>query len=201
MDGFGHMNNARYFELIDTAIDLHLSETIGKAVDDPDTIGVFAEASCRFFQEMAYPAPIDLGVAVDRVGRSSIVYRVGLFQRGRDRGRGGARRRGVRRQHGPGAPRDRPPGCGPGGSGGASPVTEQDARVDAYLEPLPGWQRETLERVREVLHRTDPEMTETIQRTVQPYFVCHGTVAAFLAAKDHVNVFVYDGGLVPNPMA
>ena len=80
MDGFGHMNNARYFELIDTAIDTHLQESVGAAVDDPDTIGVFAEASCRFFQEIAYPRPIDLGVAVERVGRSSVVYRVGLFQ-------------------------------------------------------------------------------------------------------------------------
>ena len=80
MDGFGHMNNARYFELIDTAIDVHLQEAVGSVVDDPDTIGVFAEASCRFFQEIAYPAPIDLGVVVDRIGRSSIVYRVGLFQ-------------------------------------------------------------------------------------------------------------------------
>jgi acyl-CoA thioester hydrolase len=80
MDGFGHMNNARYFELIDTAIDVHLQETVGHVVDDPDTIGVFAEASCRFFQEIAYPAPIDLGVVVDRIGRSSVVYRVGLFQ-------------------------------------------------------------------------------------------------------------------------
>jgi acyl-CoA thioester hydrolase len=80
MDGFGHMNNARYFEFIDTAIDVHLQETTGAAPDDPDTIGVFAEASCRFFREMSYPAPIDLGVAVEHVGRSSIVYRVGLFQ-------------------------------------------------------------------------------------------------------------------------
>jgi acyl-CoA thioester hydrolase len=80
MDGFGHMNNARYFELIDTAIDTHLQETVGAVADDSDTIGVFAEASCRFFQEIAYPRPIDLGVAVERVGRSSVVYRVGLFQ-------------------------------------------------------------------------------------------------------------------------
>jgi acyl-CoA thioester hydrolase len=80
MDGFGHMNNARYFELIDTAIDRHLHESVGEVNDDADTIGVFAEASCRFFQEIGYPAPIDLGVAVERVGRSSIVYRVGLFQ-------------------------------------------------------------------------------------------------------------------------
>ena len=80
MDGFGHLNNARYFELIDTAIDLHLHEAVGDTADAPDTIGVFAEASCRFFREMAYPAPIELGVAVERVGRSSIVYTVGLFQ-------------------------------------------------------------------------------------------------------------------------
>lgn len=75
----------------------------------------------------------------------------------------------------------------------------RDQRVDDYLDRLPGWQRETLQHVRDVLHRADPEMTETIKRTVQPYFVLHGNVAAFLAARDHVNVFVYDGGLVPDP--
>jgi hypothetical protein len=78
-------------------------------------------------------------------------------------------------------------------------MSTRDPRVDDYLAPLPDWQRETLEQVREVLHRADPEMTETIKRTVQPYFVCHGNVAAFLAARDHVNVFVYDGGIVPDP--
>jgi hypothetical protein len=75
----------------------------------------------------------------------------------------------------------------------------RDPRVDDYLAPLPDWQRETLQRVRELLHRVDPEMTETIKRSVQPYFVLEGNVAAFLAARDHVNVFVYDGGIVPDP--
>ncbi len=75
----------------------------------------------------------------------------------------------------------------------------RDPRVDDYLAPLPDWQRETLQRVRELLHRADPEMTETIKRSVQPYFVLEGNVAAFLAARDHVNVFVYDGGIVPDP--
>ena len=78
-------------------------------------------------------------------------------------------------------------------------MTARDPRVDDYLAPLPEWQREVFERVRAVLHRTDPELTETVKRTVQPYFVCEGTVAAFLAARDHVNVFVYDGGIVPDP--
>jgi hypothetical protein len=74
-----------------------------------------------------------------------------------------------------------------------------DPRVDDYLERLPDWQRETLQQVRDLLHEADPEMVETIKRRVQPYFVLDGNVAAFLAARDHVNVFVYDGGLVPDP--
>ena len=75
----------------------------------------------------------------------------------------------------------------------------RDPRVDAYLAPLPSWQRALLEEVRDILHEADPEIAETIKRTVQPYFVLHGNVAAFLAAKDHVNVFVYDGAIVPDP--
>ena len=75
----------------------------------------------------------------------------------------------------------------------------KDPRVDAYLDRLPGWQRETLTRVRDLVHDADPEVEETIKRTVQPYFVLDGNVCAFLAAKDHVNVFLYDGAIVPDP--
>jgi hypothetical protein len=74
----------------------------------------------------------------------------------------------------------------------------KDPRVDAYLAPLPDWQRATLSRVRDLLHEADPEIEETIKRTVQPYFVLQGNVAAFLAAKDHVNVFLYDP-IAPDP--
>ena len=74
-----------------------------------------------------------------------------------------------------------------------------DPRVDDYLDRLPGWQREIGQRVREIVHRADPEVEETIKRTVQPYFVLQGNVCALLATKDHVNVFVYDGGIVPDP--
>ena len=75
----------------------------------------------------------------------------------------------------------------------------KDARVDAYLDRLPDWQRQILGRVRDLVHEADPEVEETIKRTVQPYFVLQGNVCAFLAAKDHVNVFVYDGAIVPDP--
>jgi hypothetical protein len=71
--------------------------------------------------------------------------------------------------------------------------------VDAYLDALPSWQRDILGRVRDLVHEADPEVEETIKRTVQPYFVLDGNICAFLAAKDHVNVFLYDGGIVPDP--
>jgi hypothetical protein len=75
----------------------------------------------------------------------------------------------------------------------------RDPRVDAYIDPLPDWQRAICGEVRELLHAADPAIEETIKRTVQPYFVLQGNVAALLAAKDHVTVFLYDGGLAPDP--
>lgn len=64
--------------------------------------------------------------------------------------------------------------------------------VDAYLAQLPDWQREICEQLREMIWATDPEIEETIKRTVQPYFVLDGNVCALLATKDHVNLFLYD---------
>ena len=69
---------------------------------------------------------------------------------------------------------------------------EADPRVDAYIDPLPAWQQDVCRAVRELAHEADPEMVETIKRRVQPYFVLDGNVAALLAAKNHVNVFIYD---------
>jgi hypothetical protein len=77
-------------------------------------------------------------------------------------------------------------------------VPQADPRVDDYLERLPGWQRDICRQVREVIHAADPEIEETIKRSVQPYFVLQGNVCAFLATKDHVNVFVYDP-IAPDP--
>jgi len=75
----------------------------------------------------------------------------------------------------------------------------RDPRVDTYIDALPDWQQAICHEVRELLHRADPELEETIKRTVQPYFVLNGNVAAFLKTKDHVTVFLYDGGLAPDP--
>jgi len=74
-----------------------------------------------------------------------------------------------------------------------------DDGVDAYITALPGWQQALCQEVRELLHDADPEVIETTKRKGQPYFVLAGNICALLAAKDHVNVFLYDGGIVPDP--
>ena len=82
----------------------------------------------------------------------------------------------------------------------ASPPTyEKDPRVDHYIDPLPEWQRDICRELRDLIHAADSEVTETIKRSVQPYFVLEGNICALLAAKDHVNLFLYDGGIVPDP--
>ncbi|MEO6145297.1 MAG: DUF1801 domain-containing protein [Dermatophilaceae bacterium] len=74
-----------------------------------------------------------------------------------------------------------------------------DPRVDTYIDALPDWQRAICGEVRDLVHAADPEVAETIKRTDRPYFVLEGNVCALLAARDHVNVFLYDGAIVPDP--
>ena len=75
----------------------------------------------------------------------------------------------------------------------------KDPRVDAYIDALPDWQQDICREVRDLVHAADDEVAETIKRTRQPYFVLAGNICALLAAKDHVNVFLYDGAIVPDP--
>ena len=78
------------------------------------------------------------------------------------------------------------------------PIRVADSRVDTYINGLPDWQQVICRRVRDLVHAADPEVTETIKRTNRPYFVLRGNICALLAAKDHVNVFIYDP-FVPDP--
>ena len=75
----------------------------------------------------------------------------------------------------------------------------KDSRVDAYIDALPDWQQSICREVRNLVHAADPDVVETVKRTRQPYFVLEGNICALLAARDHVNVFLYDGAIVPDP--
>lgn len=73
-----------------------------------------------------------------------------------------------------------------------------DPRVDEYIAALPDWQREICREVRDLAHEADPEVVETIKRTKQPYFTLNGNICALLAARNHINIFIYDP-IAPDP--
>jgi acyl-CoA thioester hydrolase len=81
-DAYGHLNNATYYELFDTAVNAYLYESTGVDVRALPQIGVVAETRCHYFREIGFPAPVDMGLVADKVGTSSIIYRIGLFQGG-----------------------------------------------------------------------------------------------------------------------
>ena len=73
-----------------------------------------------------------------------------------------------------------------------------DRRVDDYIKSLPSWQQKVCQEVRDLVHAADAEVSETIKRTTLPYFILNGNVGALMAAKDHVNIFIYDP-IAPDP--
>ncbi|HEY7022148.1 MAG TPA: DUF1801 domain-containing protein [Ktedonobacterales bacterium] len=75
---------------------------------------------------------------------------------------------------------------------------QTDSRVDDYINSLPDWQQEICRRVRDLVHAADPDVIETIKRTNRPYFTLQGNICALLAARDHVNIFIYDP-IAPDP--
>lgn len=78
-DLFGHLNNAVYYELFDTEINRYLSAATGLLPNDFPLLGVVAESGCRYRAEVAFPAALRVGIAVERLGRTSVTYRLALF--------------------------------------------------------------------------------------------------------------------------
>ena len=76
---FGHLNNAVYLELFDTVLNAWMMRETGIDESVAPVLGVVAETTCRYFAEVAFPEPVDVGVRVTRLGRTSVVFEFGLF--------------------------------------------------------------------------------------------------------------------------
>jgi hypothetical protein len=72
-------------------------------------------------------------------------------------------------------------------------------RVTASIDAFPGWQAGLARRVRELVHEAEPEIVEEVRYGNRPYFLFRGVVCAMQATRDHLNVFLYDGGMAPDP--
>jgi acyl-CoA thioester hydrolase len=83
-DMFGHLNNAVYYELFDTAINGWINTNCDIDPLTAPWLGVVAESGCRYFAELKFPEPLSVGLAVTRLGNSSITYRLAIFGDGED---------------------------------------------------------------------------------------------------------------------
>jgi acyl-CoA thioester hydrolase len=79
-DHYGHVNNVVYYSYFDTAVNGYLIETSGTDIRNLPAIGIVAETSCRFMRELTFPDTVHAGLAIEKLGNSSVVYRIGLFR-------------------------------------------------------------------------------------------------------------------------
>lgn len=79
-DHYGHVNNVVYYSYFDTVVNGYLIEASGCDVRALTAIGIVAETSCRFLRELSFPDTVHAGLALEKLGNSSVVYRIGLFR-------------------------------------------------------------------------------------------------------------------------
>lgn len=79
VDVYGHVNNAVHYQLMDTAVNGWLIEVAGVDIRTLPAIGVVAETSCRYLAELQFPQDVVIGIALERLGTSSVVYSIALF--------------------------------------------------------------------------------------------------------------------------
>ncbi len=79
-DEYGHVNNVVYYSYFDTAVNGWLIDATGTDVRRLPAIGIVAETGCRFHSELSFPDEVHAGLRLEKLGNSSVVYRIGLFR-------------------------------------------------------------------------------------------------------------------------
>jgi acyl-CoA thioester hydrolase len=79
VDTYGHVNNAVHYELMDTAVNGWLVDATGRDIRGLEAVGWVVETSCRYLAQLHFPTVVDVGIALQRLGRSSVTYRLALF--------------------------------------------------------------------------------------------------------------------------
>lgn len=81
-DHYGHVNNVAYYSYFDTAVNGWLLDATGVDIRALPAIGLVVETGCRYFQPLSFPDALEIGLGIDRLGASSITYRLGVFRHG-----------------------------------------------------------------------------------------------------------------------
>jgi acyl-CoA thioester hydrolase len=79
-DVFGHVNNVVYYAWFDTAVNAWLIENGLLSIENSEVVGLVVETRCTYFESVAFPEGVEVGLAVEKLGRSSVTYRIGIFR-------------------------------------------------------------------------------------------------------------------------
>ena len=79
-DHYGHVNNVAYYSFFDTAVNGFLIEAAGADIRDLPAIGIVAESSCTFLSAISFPDTVHAGLAIEKLGTKSVIYRIALFR-------------------------------------------------------------------------------------------------------------------------
>jgi acyl-CoA thioester hydrolase len=80
-DVYGHVNNVHYYSYFDTAVNGWLLEKGLLTIASSPVVGLVVETGCTYFESVAFPEALEAGIAVARLGRSSVCYQLGIFRR------------------------------------------------------------------------------------------------------------------------
>lgn len=79
-DIYGHINNIVYYSFFDTAVNKYLIEEAGLNIHDAEIVAYVVNSSCNYFSSLSYPEQVQVGVAVSKLGNSSVTYKLGIFK-------------------------------------------------------------------------------------------------------------------------
>jgi len=81
-DAYGHVNNTVYYQWFDTAVNAWLVQAGLLDIEQGDPIGLVVETGCAYFAPLSFPGDVEVGIAVERLGSSSVTYQIGVFGAG-----------------------------------------------------------------------------------------------------------------------
>ncbi|KAI9816807.1 MAG: hypothetical protein M1827_001452 [Pycnora praestabilis] len=81
-DMYGHMNNSIYYFLFDSIVNTYLIQHCSLKPPTSSLIGLVVHSHCDYFGPISFPAVVDLGLRVVKLGKSSVNYEIGVFERG-----------------------------------------------------------------------------------------------------------------------
>jgi acyl-CoA thioester hydrolase len=83
-DRYGHVNNVVHYAWFDTAVNGELIDRLGRDTRELPAIGLVVETGCRYLAPLGFPDRLEVGLAVEHLGNSSIRYELAVFRAGDD---------------------------------------------------------------------------------------------------------------------